>query len=77
MPRKISKEDQTLLSNSVERLINWTVGYLEKHTGGEVQEILDEWEYMKWPAVHAWNDARNQAFIRANAPEEPTDAAQS
>lgn len=67
------RRDRHLLENSIERVINTTIKILEgydltdasEEEGENVFMNLEDWNALKWTVVHVWNEARNEAFKRA------------
>jgi hypothetical protein len=66
-------KDRLLLENSIERVINTTLQILEsvddQYLPLYLQEYLDiniqDWRSLKSATVEVWNDARNEAYKRA------------
>jgi hypothetical protein len=60
-------ERRLLLDNSVERVINTSMGlvYISNHE--DAQMNYEDWAALKTLTVKLWNDARNEAFKMAQA----------
>lgn len=71
MPRMTEQQrkDILLLQNSIERVINNTINNLERRINrlNEEESInLEDWLELKTLVVELFNNARNEAFKRAN-----------
>ena len=56
------QERRLLLDNSVERVINTSMGILRISTHENAQMNFEDWAALKALTVKLWNDARNEAF---------------
>lgn len=60
------EEEQKLLQNSIERVINTSVGIIEGIPVKEVESAginLEDWRDLKWLTVKLWNAARDRVFV--------------
>jgi hypothetical protein len=55
-------ERRLLLDNSVERVINTSMGLARISTHENAQMNFEDWVELKALTVKLWNDARNEAF---------------
>jgi hypothetical protein len=68
-------ERRLLLDNSVERVINTSMGLVRVSKHEDAQMNYEDWVELKALTVKLWNEARNEAF-KMNQPgyEEKKDA---